>query len=105
MLGEQALHMCIEAAFDFGFDVRGEVVDHILHDRLRRGAQLFVQMNQQGVRGFFGLGRRGYAGQRYLGRFGLLADDFRKQRDLRNLRTFAAHHLGQQGRLQVFIPQ
>jgi hypothetical protein len=57
MLAEQALHVRIEAAFDFGFDVRGKVVDDVLHDRLRSRAQFVVQMHQQGVGGFFGGGR------------------------------------------------
>ena len=32
----------LKAAFDFGFDVRREVVDHVLHDQLRGGAQFVV---------------------------------------------------------------
>ena len=38
--------MRIETAFDLGFDVRGEVVDHVLHDRLGSRAQFFVQMHR-----------------------------------------------------------
>ena len=52
MLGEQPLHMGIKAALDLGFKMRGEVVDHVLHDGLGRGAQLSVQMHQQGVGSF-----------------------------------------------------
>ena len=41
---QQPFHARFEAAFDFGFDVRGEVVDHVLHDQLRGGAQFAVQV-------------------------------------------------------------
>ena len=57
VLAQQPLKSRTEAAFDFGFDVRGEIVDHVLHDQLCGGAQFAVQV-QQVIRVLIGDWRR-----------------------------------------------
>ncbi len=38
VLAQQSLHPRIQPTLDFGFDMRGEVIDDILHDQLCGGA-------------------------------------------------------------------
>jgi hypothetical protein len=44
VLTQQPFHSRIKPAFDLVLDVRGKVVDHVLHDQLRGGTQFGVQV-------------------------------------------------------------
>ena len=44
--GQQARQAGFQATLEFGFDLRHEVVDHILQNQLRCGAQLAIEVLQ-----------------------------------------------------------
>ena len=104
VLAQQPFQTRAEAAFDFGFDVRGEVVDHVLHDQVRGGTQFAVQV-QQVVWVLAGGGcRRGGSGgwSRFYGRL-RRADRVEQHRNL--FLVSVLDRVGQQRWLQVVIAE
>ena len=108
VLTQQPFHTCIETAFDFGFDVRREVVDHVLHDQLRGGTQFAVEV-EQGIRAL--VHRAPLVAQQVSGAgtgggstaAGCVAYRVKQHR---NLFLFAiVDRVGQQRRLQVVIAE
>nr|GEY46165.1 hypothetical protein [Tanacetum cinerariifolium] len=121
VLSQEAFHPRIQTALDFVLDVRGEVVDHVLHDQLCRCAKFGINVQQRiGTRragrgfrrsrcrrdeGSGGLGREQGnvvgAGFMLFGGYHLAGDDIEQHGNL----LIGVNRLGQQRRLGRIIAQ